>query len=186
VARVETVRDAIGPDAALFVDANQAWTVAEAIKAANALSEFDVDWVEEPVSEFDESGVRRVADAIVPAVAGGEMFYRPERFHRLLESGGIAVAQPDLIRAGGISGMLDVATLADRAGVPLAPHIYYPIAAHVVAAVSNGWLVEYIPEYDVTDVVENAPAVRDGRVVLPSDPGHGYRISSEVRAEYEI
>lgn len=186
VVRVEAVRDAIGPDAALFVDANQAWTVAEAIRAATTLTEFDVDWVEEPISEFDEPGFRRVADAISPAVAGGEMFYRPERFHRLLDTGGISVAQPDLIRAGGISGMLDVATLAERSGVPLAPHIYYPIVAHVVAAVPNGWLVEYIPEYDVTDVVENAPEVRDGRIVLSTEPGHGYRISSDVRSEYEI
>lgn len=185
-ARVQVVRDAVGSDADLFVDANQAWTVAEAVKAVDAFAESNVSWVEEPVSEFDESGLCRVADRISPAVAGGEMFYRPERFRRLLETGGMAVAQPDLIRAGGVSGMLDVATLADASGVPLAPHIYYPIAAHVVSAVPNGWLVEYIPEYDVSSVVENAPEIRDGHVVLPTDPGHGYRISSDVRAEYEI
>ena len=185
-ARVRTVRDAVGPDADLFVDANQAWTVDEAARAVDAFAEADVSWVEEPVSEFDESGLRRVAERASPAVAGGEMFYRPERFRRLFESGGIAVAQPDLIRAGGVSGMLDVATLAERSGVPLAPHIYYPIAAHVVSAAPNGWLVEYIPEYDVSDVVENAPEIRDGSVVLPDDPGHGYRIDDEVRTEYEV
>ena len=185
-ARIRAVRDTVGSDAELFVDANQAWTVDEAVRAVDAFAESDVSWVEEPVSEFDESGLCRVAERVSPAVAGGEMFYRPERFRRLLEAGGIAVAQPDLIRAGGVSGMLDVATLADRSGVPLAPHIYHPIAAHVVSAVPNGWLVEYIPEYDVSDVVENAPVLEDGHVVLPTEPGHGYRIGSEVRAEYEI
>lgn len=185
-ARVQTVRETVGSDAELFVDANQAWTVAEAIKAVDAVAESDVGWIEEPVSEFDESGLRRVAEHVSPAVAGGEMFYRPERFRRLLETGGMAVAQPDLIRAGGVSGMLDVATLAEHSGVPLAPHIYYPIAAHVVSAVPNGWLVEYIPEYDVSDVVEGAPEIRNGNVVLPTQPGHGCRISAEARAEYEI
>ena len=180
-ARVRAVREAVGPEADLFVDANQAWTVAEAIRAVDAFAESGVGWVEEPVSEFDESGIRRVGERVSPALAGGEMFYRPERFRRLLGDGGMGVAQPDLIRAGGVSGMLDVATLADRFGAPLVPHIYYPIAAHVVSAVPNGRLVEYIPEYDVSGVVENAPAIEDGRVVLPTEPGHGYRIDPAAR-----
>lgn len=184
--RVRAVRDAVGPDADLFVDANQAWSVAEAIRAADAFSESDVGWIEEPVSEFDESGIRRVGERVSPALAGGEMFYRPERFRRLLETGGMAVAQPDLIRIGGISGILDVATLSHRHGVPLAPHIYYPVAAHVVSAVPNGQLVEYIPEYDVSGIVENSPEIREGHVVLPTEPGHGYRISPETRDTYEV
>lgn len=71
VARVRTVRDAVGDDADLFVDGNQAWTPKEAMATVEAIDEYDVGWVEEPVSQFDLEGYRRVADRIDPPVATG-------------------------------------------------------------------------------------------------------------------
>jgi len=111
-ARIEEIRRAIGPDADLFVDANQAWTVKEAVRTVEAMAEHGVDWMEEPVSEFDLAGHARVAERIDPPLATGEMLYRPVQFERLLERGGMEVAQPDLIRNGGVTGMTAVADLA--------------------------------------------------------------------------
>jgi len=183
--RVGAVRAAVGDEADLFVDANQAWTVKETLAVAEALEPHDVGWIEEPVSEFDEAAYGRLGGRLDTRLATGEMFYRPERFRRFLEAGGVDVAQPDLIRAGGVSGQFEVAKLATRYGVPVANHFYYAISAHVVAAVPNGWIVEYIPEYDVASVLETPPKIEDGHVVLPDRPGHGYRVDPDARDEYE-
>ena len=184
--RVAAVREAVGPDADLFVDANQAWTVKEAVRTVDRLAESGVGWVEEPISQFDLDGNRRVAERIEPPLATGEMLHRPEEFVPLLSNGAMEVAQPDLIRAGGVSGQHEIAKLAGRYGVPFASHFYYAVSAHVVAAAPNGWIAEYIPEYDIAPVLETPPEIEDGHVVLPDRPGHGYRIADGAREEYEV
>ncbi|MFB6174124.1 MAG: mandelate racemase/muconate lactonizing enzyme family protein [Halobacteriales archaeon] len=184
--RVRAVREAVGEDADIFVDANQAWTVKEAIDVVERMDRHDVGWVEEPISEFDLAGHRRVADRIGPPLATGEMFYRPERFEWLLERGGMEVAQPDLVRAGGVSGQMEAARLAHRHGVPFCSHFYYAVSAHVVAAAPNGWLVEYIPEYDVAPILEAPPLIEDGHVEVPDRPGHGYAVDPAAREEYAV
>lgn len=184
--RIREIREEVGQEADVFVDANQAWTVAEAINTVDAMDEYGIDWVEEPISEFDLDGHRRVAEATDPPLATGEMLNRPEQFGHLLERGGMEVAQPDLIRSGGITGQMAAANLAATHSVPLATHFYYAVSAHVVSAAPTGWLVEYIPEYDTAPVLEPTPVVQDGRVHLPDRPGHGYRIDPEAREEYGI
>jgi D-arabinonate dehydratase len=184
--RVRTIREAIGPDADLFVDANQAWTVSEAIEHVGALEEYDIGWIEEPISEFDLAGHRRVADAVGPPLATGEMASRPEQFETLFEYGEIEVVQPDLVRAGGVTGQYEIAKLGHRHNVPFAAHFYYALSAHVVSAAPNGWLVEYIPEYDIAPLLVDPPEIEDGHVVLPDRPGHGYEIDPAARDEYEV
>jgi len=127
-----------------------------------------------------------VADRIEPPLATGEMFHRPERFEYLLNSGGLEVAQPDLIRSGGVSGLWEVSKLAQRHNVPVATHCYYAVSAHVVSAAPNGWIVEWVPEYDVANILEEPPEIEDGRVILPDRPGHGYSVDPDARAEYEV
>jgi L-alanine-DL-glutamate epimerase-like enolase superfamily enzyme len=184
--RVGEVREAVGENADLFIDANQAWTVTETLDVAKAVSPHNVGWIEEPISEFNEAAYGRLAGWLDTQLATGEMFYRPERFRRFLEVGGADIVQPDLIRAGGVSGQFEVAKLAHRYGVPMASHFYYAVSAHVVAAAPNGRIVEYIPEYDIAPVLETPPEVRDGHVILPDRPGHGYRIDPDARTEYEV
>jgi D-arabinonate dehydratase len=184
--RLYVIREAIGSDADLFIDANQAWTVNEAITAVDELSEFDPSWVEEPISEFNIDGHPRVAERIDPPLATGEMFYRPERFGYLFKNGGIEVAQPDLIRAGGVTGQLDVARQAASYDVPFAPHFYYSISAHLVSAAPTGWIIEYIPEYDIAPALETPPTIDDGYLELSDEPGHGYAIDREAREEFEV
>jgi L-alanine-DL-glutamate epimerase-like enolase superfamily enzyme len=184
--RVEEIREAVGEEAEIFVDANQAWTVKEAISTVRELEPHGIGWVEEPISEFDHAGHERVAAAIEPPLATGEMVNRPEQFQHLLERGGMEVAQPDLIRAGGITGQTAVARLAATHNVPLATHFYYVVSAHVVSAAPTGWIVEYIPEYDVGPLLDPTPVVEDGRVHLPDEPGHGYRIDPDAKAEHLV
>lgn len=184
--RIGAVRDAVGPETELFVDANQSWTVAEALRADDRLRAHDLGWIEEPISEWNLDGHRRVADAITPPLATGEQFYRPERFEWLLSRGGLEVAQPDLLRCGGVTGLGRVAALAATHHVPFVPHVHYAVSAHLVSAAPTGRYVEYIPEYDVGPVLADAPEVRDGRVNLPEDPGHGYRVDPAARGEFGV
>jgi L-alanine-DL-glutamate epimerase-like enolase superfamily enzyme len=186
VARVGAIREAVGSRVELFVDANQSWTVSEAVRGARALAEHDVGWVEEPISEWDLDGHRRVADRMDAPLATGEMFYRPERFEWLLSRGGLGVAQPDLLRGGGVSALREVAGLAATHHVPFVPHIHHEVSAHLVNAAPTGVYVEYIPEYDVSGVLENAPEIRDGAVLLPDAPGHGYSVRAEAREEFGV
>ena len=186
VRRVAEVREAVGPDAELFVDANQSWAPSEAVRGANALAECDIGFVEEPISEWDLDGHSRVVEGIGSPLAAGEMVYRPERFEWLLSRGGLEVAQPDLLRCGGVSGLREVADLAAAHAVPFVPHIHYAVSAHLVNAAPMGAFVEYVPEYDVSEVLEGAPEIRDGAVALPDEPGHGYSIRPEARAEFEV
>jgi len=184
--RIAEIRDAVGDDAEIFVDANQAWTVKEAIRTVRELEPHGVGWIEEPISAFDLAGHERVARAVEPPLATGEMLNRPEQFERLLERGGMEVVQPDLIRGGGITGQTTVARLAATHNVPLATHFYYAVSAHVVSAAPTGRLVEYIPEYDVGPLLDPEPVIEDGRVHLPDEPGHGYRIDPDAKAEYLV
>jgi L-alanine-DL-glutamate epimerase-like enolase superfamily enzyme len=186
VRRVGEVREAVGPDTELFVDANQSWTRSEATRGARALAEYDLGWIEEPISEWDLDGHSRVVESIEPPLAAGEMFYRPERFEWLLSRGGLEVAQPDLLRCGGVSGLREVADLAATHGVPFVPHIHYAVSAHLVNAAPTGAFVEYVPEYDVSGVLAGAPEIRDGEVVLSDEPGHGYSVREGAREAFGV
>lgn len=185
-ARIREIRETVGDDARIFVDANQAWTVKEAIEVTNAMDEYDVAWVEEPISEFDLDGHRRVAESIDPPLATGEMMNRAEQFTRLLENGGLEIAQPDLIRSGGVTGQFHAAKLAADHNVPVASHFYYSVSAHVVSAAPTGMIVEYIPEYDIAPMLEDPLEIDGGTIELPDRPGHGYRIDPDARAEHEV
>ena len=185
--RVGAVREAVGPNAAIFVDSNQAWTVKEAIGVVEAIDVHDVGWVEEPISEWDLAGHARVADRIDPPLATGEMFYRPERFRWLAERGGMEVVQPDLIRAGGVSGVRDVARIAADHHLPLCPHANHAVSAHLVSAAPTGWLVEYFTGGDLAGaILETPPRVENGHVHLPDRPGHGYELDPEAVEAYAV
>lgn len=184
--RIAAIRERVGDAAELFVDANQAWSVKEAVRHVDAMADHDLGWVEEPISEWDVRGHDQVAKTIEPPLATGEMFYRPERFEFLFDIGSVEVMQPDLVRLGGLSSMWEAATMAQRHAVPLAPHFYYAVSAHVVSAAPTGKVAEYIPAYDIAEVLAEPPEIEDGHVVLPTRPGHGYEISGSARQRYEV
>lgn len=184
--RIRAIREVVGSEADVFVDANQAWTVTEAIATVEAMDAVGIDWVEEPISEFDLDGHARVANEIGPPLATGEMLNRSEQFNRLLERGGMEVAQPDLIRSGGVTGVMHVADLAATHHVPLATHFYYVVSAHLVSAAPTGWLVEYIPEYDIGEFLDPTPQIEDGAVVLSDRAGHGYRVDPAAKDDHQV
>ena len=124
IARVKAAREAIGPDAELFVDANGAYSRKQALDLASAFADLGVRWFEEPVSSDDLEGLHLIRDR-APApidIAAGEYGYDAGYFRRMLEAGAVDVLQADALRCAGITGFLQVASLCEAFHVPLSAH----------------------------------------------------------------
>jgi L-alanine-DL-glutamate epimerase-like enolase superfamily enzyme len=137
VARVRAARAAIGPEAELYVDANGALTVKEALRFAEEYAEQGVSWFEEPVSSEDSDGLRLLRDR-APAgmdIAAGEYAATPSEFRRL--AGSVDCLQADATRCGGITGLLAAAAVVEAHGLELSGHTAPTIHTHALAAVPN-------------------------------------------------
>lgn len=121
--RLAAVREALGTEPMVMMDANQCWGPAEAIEAGRAFAQFDPFWFEEPVHPDDLTGYLTVRKALVPMrVAGGEHVPNQVVFKSFLERAALDVAQPDVVRLGGLPEYLAVALMAAKAGVTVLPH----------------------------------------------------------------
>jgi L-alanine-DL-glutamate epimerase-like enolase superfamily enzyme len=170
-ARLAAVRAAVGDAFEVMVDANQAFTVAEACRRAFAYRDLNLAWFEEPLPAEDLGGhVELAAKATMP-IAVGESLYHPAHFREYLERGACSVVQVDCARIGGITPWLKVAHLAETFNVPVCPHFLMELHVSLSAAVPNGAWVEYIPQLDA--VTTSRLHLRDGHAVPPDAPGLG-------------
>jgi L-fuconate dehydratase len=123
IRRAQILREAIGPDTRLMLDANQVWGVDEAIQAVHGLAEVDPWWIEEPTSPDDILGHRRIRESIRPiGVATGEHVHNRVMFKQLLQAEAIDFCQVDSCRLGGVNEVLAVLLMAAKFGVPVCPH----------------------------------------------------------------
>jgi L-alanine-DL-glutamate epimerase-like enolase superfamily enzyme len=147
--RVRAAREAIGPAAELFVDANGALTRKQALAFAEAFAELGVTWFEEPVSSDDLDGLRLLRDRAPAgmAIAAGEYGYDLFYFRRMLEAGAVDVLQADATRCGGITDFLRVGALCEAAPVPLSAHTAPSLHAHPCCALTPAVHVEYFHDH---------------------------------------
>src|SRR5260370_31480520 len=121
--RARALRQAIGPDAHLMLDANQVWSIGEAIDSVRALAEVNPWWIEEPTSPDDVLGHLRIRKAIEPIrVATGEHVQNRVMFKQMMQAGAIDFCQIDSCRLGGVNEVLAVLILAAKFGIPVCPH----------------------------------------------------------------
>jgi L-fuconate dehydratase len=187
--RARTLREAIGPEGHLMLDANQVWSVGQAINAVRALAEVNPWWIEEPTSPDDVLGHRRIREAIAPiGVATGEHVQNRVMFKQFMQAGAIDFCQIDSCRLGGVNEVLAVLILAAKFGVPVCPHAggvglceyvqhlaifdYIAVGASLENRVCE--YVDHLHEHFLDPV-----RVRDGRYVAPTLPGY----SAEMRSE---
>ncbi len=184
--RARILRDAIGPDNHVMLDANQVWGIEQAITAVRALAEVNPWWIEEPTSPDDILGHKRIREAIKPiGVATGEHVHNRVMFKQLLQAGAIDFCQVDSCRLGGVNEVLAVLLLAARFGVPVCPHAggvglceyVQHLAIFDYIAVSGSLdrrtceFVDHLHEHFVE------PArVKNGRYVAPRAPGYSAEI----------
>jgi L-alanine-DL-glutamate epimerase-like enolase superfamily enzyme len=189
VRRVAVARDAIGPSAELYVDANGALTPKRALALAAAFAEQDVTWFEEPVSSNDLDGLRLVR-AGAPAgmdVAAGEYASTPADFRALL--GAVDCLQADVTRCGGVTGLLAAAALAEAHELELSGHTAPTIHAHVLCAVPKLRHLEWFHDHVRIErmlfdgfLEPDAGAVRPD----PERPGLGVELKRDDAARYAV
>ena len=171
VARLEAVRAAVGPGFEIMTDANQAFTVAEAIRRAHAFEPIDLAWFEEPLPAEDLGGHVRLAASTSLPIAVGESIYHASHFREYLAREACSIVQADVARIGGITPWLKVAHLAEAFNVAICPHFLMELHVSLCAAVPNAAWVEWIPQLD--GITTSRMTVEDGRAVPSSEPGIG-------------
>ena len=190
VARVRTVRKAVGPDIKLLIDANCAYRAYEAVQLAKRVEAFDVFWFEEPVAPDDYEGHRRVAQATSIPIATGENEYTRYGFRDLIRYEAAAILNADAKILGGVTEFMKVAALAQAHDLDIAPHGSQDIHIHLVAAIANGLMLEFYR--DTVDpmwgrIYRNTLSLNaDGTVSPPDSPGIGAEVNEDVLAQYRI
>ena len=171
IARLRAVREAVGEGFELMVDANQCFTLSEALRRAPKYAELGIGWLEEPLPADDLAGHVKLAQQAALPIAVGESLYSPGQFGDYLRAGACHVVQVDVARVGGITPWLKVAHAAEACNLAVAPHFLMELHVSLCAAVPNAAWVEYIPQLDA--VAHSRVALRDGRATPPETPGLG-------------
>jgi len=175
-ARVEAVKRAVGPGVRLMVDVNQRLDVLGNLRQAAALEDLDLVWYEEPVLADDAAACAEVSQRIKIPVATGENNYTRYEFRDLIERKAARYLMPDVCRANGFSETLKIGHLAAAHGVALSPHVVHELSLHVVGALANGFLVEFM-DWAPPDLFEQMPECKGGRFRIPDRPGHGMALA---------
>ena len=171
VARLEAVRKAVGPGFEIMTDANQRFTVDEAIRRARCLTPIDIAWLEEPLTADDLNGHVRLSQSTTLPIGVGESLYSPLQFREYLQQGACSIVQVDVARIGGITPWLKVAHLAECFNVPVCPHFLMELHVALCAAVPNARWVEYIPQLDT--LTRSPMRIEAGHAIPSSEPGLG-------------
>ncbi|OLC15187.1 MAG: hypothetical protein AUH29_08440 [Candidatus Rokubacteria bacterium 13_1_40CM_69_27] len=183
--RVEAVRKAVGDGVRLMVDVNQKLDVLGNIRQAQLLEDLDLVWYEEPVLADDIAACAEVARAIRIPVATGENNYTRFEFRELIERRAARYLMPDVCRAGGFSETLKIGHLAAAHQVTVSPHVVHELSLHVVGALSNGFLVEFI-DWTPPDLFVGLPRCEDGHFRIPDRPGHGIALAPDAARKYRV
>jgi L-alanine-DL-glutamate epimerase-like enolase superfamily enzyme len=171
VARLGAVREAVGADFELMVDANQSFSLAEAIRRAAHYQELDLAWFEEPMpAEHVGAHAQLLASTSVP-IAVGESMYHPAQFAEYIGQRACSIVQADVARVGGITPWLKIAHLAEAHNLAVCPHFLMELHVSLCAAVPNSRWVEYIPQLD--DLTTSRLRIEDGHALAPEAPGLG-------------
>ncbi len=169
--RMMLVREAVGDDFDLMVDANQAFRVEDAVRRAEIYRPANLTWFEEPLPADDIEGHARVVRSTSTPIAIGETLFSVTQAKEYLQRGACSVLQVDAGRIGGITPWLKAAHLADAFNVPVCPHFLMELHVGLTAAVPNGRWVEYIPQ--VEEIATMGLRVENGRAIPSPEPGLG-------------
>jgi L-fuconate dehydratase len=196
VRRSRIIREEIGPERRLMIDANQVWEVGEAIENMGPLSEFSPHWIEEPTSPDDILGHAEIAKAVAPVgVATGEHCHNRVMFKQLMQARAISFCQIDACRLGGVNEVLAVLLMAAKFGIPVCPHAggvglceyvqhlsifdYIAVSASLEDRVLE--YVDHLHEHFVGPVT-----MRNGRYLAPTKPGYSGEMYRESLESYSF
>lgn len=190
--RVKAVREAIGNDVQLMVDANRAYDAKNAIKLARGIEKYNISWLEEPVSPDHVDASIRVAEAIDIPVCGYETEATAYAFRELISKGAVDIVQQDVSWSGGFTECRRVADIAYAWGLRCIPHSFgsaVTVAAnlHFLASLPNGDIFEFDQNpNDLRDklLINPIQIDIDGYITIPEKPGLGIELSPESVEQY--
>jgi L-alanine-DL-glutamate epimerase-like enolase superfamily enzyme len=183
VARVRAVREAVGPDVALMVDANQQMSVKQAIRIGRMMEELNLTWFEEPVICHDHAGEAQVAAALETPLASGETVYTHRGVLRMLEARAADVIMPDLQRMGGPTEFLKAGHLCEAHHVPCASHLFPEMSLALLAGLPNGYYLEHMPWFERI-YREHVELDANGEAIVPERPGWGFSFDPDAVRRY--
>ena len=195
VSLVEAVRDEIGYDVDLGMDLHWNFTVETAVRLGKKLERFDLAWLEDPVPPEKWDAQKRVTEALDTPVLTGENLVTVDQFNKAARKGMLDIAAPDVNKCGGLGEYVDIATVCDLYGVPVASHnIASPLGtvagAHVSAAIPNflcmEWHARDVPWWNEMAVRtgESGPILEDGSIDVPEGPGLGVELDRDLCERY--
>ena len=184
IERIRVIREAVGEDIDIMIDANWSWTIPQAIKIGHALEPYNVKWLEDPLASDDAEDLRQVANALSIPIAAGETYCTKYEFRHLMEKRAANVIIVDLQRVGGITEWMKVAAMAQAWKLPVASHLFDEFSAHLVAAVPNGFMVEYMPWWDL--IYQEPPQVKDGCINISEKAGLGLELDPDALKKYKM
>src|SRR5882672_7618820 len=173
VEQARLIRQAVGPDMDLMCDINQRWRPEQAIDIGRRVEDAGVGlfWLEDVTTHDDYAGLGRVADALSTPVAGGEYLWGIVPFRHMVEARSVDIVMIDLVRVGGITQWMKVAGMAEAFNLPVVSHLIPEVHVHLIAAIPNGHIVEYMPW---TRLLFDNPVVPEkGSMTVPAKPGLG-------------
>jgi len=178
--RLEAVRNHLGPDVPLMVDANQQWDRPTAQRVGRVLEQLNLVWIEEPLDAYDVEGHAMLAAQLDTPIASGEMLTSVAEHRALIDGAAVDFIQPDAGRVGGITQFLKIAAAAEQKYLKMAPHFAMEIHIHLAAAYAHEAWVEH---FDWLDPLFNERLeTAGGNMVVPNRPGLGFTISEQARA----
>ena len=198
---VKTIREAIGDDLSLMVDANHAYNASEAIQLARKIEPFDIYWFEEPVPPEDIEGYIEIKRNTSIPIAGGECEYTRYGFRELINRRAMDILQPDLCATGGFTEMTKIVAMASAANIPVVPHVWgtnVGLAASLqfFAALPNfperRFPADPFFEYDRSPnplrdgVTVEKFQMKDGYLPIPDRPGLGITPEMDFIRKYEV
>lgn len=177
VERVALVREILGPDRQLMIDANQRWDLPTAVRAIHRLSGFGLTWMEEPLRSDDTLGYRTLAQHVEVPIALGENLHTLHRFADVLDAGFASVVQPNVIRVGGITPFLEICALGEASSVTVAPHLLPDLSGQLAVTLGPTAWVEDVEDagFDALGVLASPSPVEisGGTATVRTTPGLG-------------
>ena len=183
--RVSRMRDLIGDERKLMIDANYSYTPAQAIRFAQSVEHLDIHWFEEPISpdEFERYG--EIADQTSIPLAMGENLHLIEEFQRALRYSKLSYLQPDASNIGGITGWLKVADLAAQAGLKVCSHGMHELHVSLLAAQPHAGMLE-VHSFPIDQYTRTPLKLQDGQALVPTTIGVGVDFDLEKLAPHLV
>jgi L-alanine-DL-glutamate epimerase-like enolase superfamily enzyme len=152
--------------------------VPEAFSIGERIEPYHLHWLEDVTTCDDYQGLARITAKLKTPIAGGEYVYGIAPFRQMLEARSVDIVMIDLVRVGGITQWMKVAGMAEAYNLPVVSHLIPEVHVHLIAAIPNGHIVEYMPWTRL--LFDNPPLPEKGSMTVPTKPGLGFNFTKAI------